>query len=252
MGLPPTGFYRDLAVALLGGIVGSGLTLVVRMIGEKYRVRINRLDRVKSEILEPTFDDLSEMAKENYLMQSPKWEQATAADKMFVDDDLETVLDDFSERRKMLGRIQHDLVEESVFELPDGMTNQKNLLLPDHIHEEYTTANRIAEPNIRNWIQRHAVILSTAESPDELRDRLMSLSPEENPYGRPYMKELYRHWEQEYPEWNSTLYEITQSETFREWMRLRREIQEEALELLPELEYRIAPFFHRIRLRFNR
>lgn len=252
MGLPPTGFYRDLVVALLGGIVGSGLTLVVRMIGEKYRVRINRLDTVKSEILEPTFNDLSEMAEENYIMQSTKWEQATAADKMFVDDDLETSLDNFSRKREMLGRIQHDLVEEIIFELPDGMTNLKNLSFPDYIHEEYTMANKIAEPNIRNWIQRHAVILSTAESPEQLRDRLMSLSAEENPYGRPHMKELYRHWDQEYPEWNSTIYTITLSESFRDWMRLRREIQENASELLPKLEYRIAPFFHRLRLRFNR
>lgn len=232
------GLYRDLFIAISGGVAGALFAFFGQLVVQRYRAYLDRVSQLRNEVYIPMYNEVAGI-KEGNLPSTPRttWQSVSSHLKLKVDDGLREELDDYNDKFNRLIRTQNELVaSRGVFEekLPEDMKTRSDAHLTLRAQGDFDLPNHSI--NVTTFLNNFEDELFDAESPEELRESVMEADTGDLAYKLDAANE----------EWNDIIFDCIKSEPAQRWKRIRDEIRDDAKSLEPQLRDKVTGWREKI------
>lgn len=235
------GLYRDLLIAISGGVTGALLSFFGQLIIQRYRAYLESVSQLRSEVYIPLYNEVSSI-KDGSFPSPPRteWQLVSPHLKLKVDDKLREELDNYHIKYNRLSFVRNKLIGKGgVFEerLPEDMqTHSANGELTLKLEGDFDLPNHsiAAKTLLRNFEEE----LFDAENPGELRENIM----------RAYDEDIVYKLNAVNNEWEDIFLDCLKSHPAQRWKELRDGIREDAKSLEPKLRGKVTGLREKIRI----
>lgn len=244
------GFYQSLFIAVLGGIAGGMLTILARLIGEHYEGYLNRKRQQRERIYTPIYDRIINIAG-NPLSSAHStnrsWSLIKGSQRIYLSNRFCEKIDKIRGNQKQIKRVESRIYRKGgVFDayVLEDIADMEGVKSSSIRRGAAKHGDRGHTMSTKQWLLNHLHYREEADDPEEFRQAIRQSAREK---GGTYESTI-EYWETHYPDWAEGLYKVLQSEEIGEWNSYRKELQQDAEDLKPYIEFKISGPIRKIRL----
>lgn len=229
--------YRDLFIAISGGIAGAFFAFLGQLAVQRYRNYLDDVSDLREQVYIPIYNEVAGIVDGASPSTRTKWQGTSPYLRLKVDKELREDLDEYNAKFERLIRAENELVSAGgVFEehLPEEMRTRSNAHLTIRPEEEFDFSN----PSIKvtTFLDRFEEEIFNSESPSRMRENLVEEASANLVHALDAANE----------DWNEIIFRCLQTEPAQRWKRLRDEIREDAKSLEPQLRPKITGWRERL------
>lgn len=230
--------YRDIFIAISGGIAGAFFAFLGQLIVQRYRTYLDDVSDLREQVYIPVYNEVASIV-DGAFPSTPrtKWQGTSPYSRLKVDKELREDLDHYNAKFERLIRAENELIAaRGVFEehLPEEMRTRSDAHLAIRAEGDFDLPNHSI--NVTTFLNNYEEEIFNAESPSEMRENLVEGVSGDLVYKLDAANE----------EWNEIIFMCLQTEPAQRWKRLRDEIREDAKSLEPKLRPKITGWRERL------
>lgn len=231
-------FYRDIFIAISGGIAGAFFAFLGQLAVQRYRTYLDDVSDLREQVYIPVYNEVASIV-DGAFPSTPrtKWQGTSPYLRLKVDKGLREDLDDYKAKFEKLIRAENELVAaRGVFEekVPEEMKARSDAHLTIRAEGDFDLPNHSI--NVTTFLSNFEEEIFNAESSSEMRENLAETVSGDLVYKLDAANE----------EWNEVIFRCLQSESAQRWKRLRDEIRKDAKSLEPKLRPKITGWRERL------
>lgn len=230
--------YRDIFIAISGGIAGAFFTFVGQLAVQRYRSYLDDVSNLREQVYIPVYNEVASIV-DGAFPSTPrtKWQGTSPHLRLKVDKEVREDLDEYKAKFEKLIRVENELVAaRGVFEehLPEEMRTRSNAHLTIRAEGDFDLPNHSV--NVTTFLNNYEEVVFNAESPSEMRENLLEADSGDLVYKLDAANEG----------WNDIIFRCLQTQSAQRWKRFRDEIREDAKSLEPKLRPKITGWRERL------
>lgn len=230
--------YRDISIAISGGVAGAFFTFLGQLAVQRYRSYLDDVSNLREQVYTPVYNEVASIADGGFpSTPRTKWQGTSPHLRLKVDKDLREDLDEYKAKFENLIRAENDLVAaRGVFEehLPEEMRTRSDAHLTIRAEGDFNLPNHSI--NVTTFLNNYEEAIFNAESPSEMRENMLEADS----------GDLVHKLDSANEDWNEIIFRCLQTEPAQQWKRLRDEIREDAKSLEPQLRPKITGWRERL------